>query len=47
MLPRRDDLGDYAEANISPGHLYHYFASKEAIIAGMADGRVIRHFLAG
>jgi TetR/AcrR family transcriptional repressor of uid operon len=26
-----------AEANISPGHLYHYFPSKEAIIAGLTD----------
>jgi AcrR family transcriptional regulator len=25
-----------AEAGISPGHLYHYFASKEAIIAAIA-----------
>ena len=25
-----------AEAGISPGHLYHYFASKEAIIEAMA-----------
>src|SRR6202035_3856468 len=28
------------EANISPGHLYHYFAGKEAIIAGMAEARL-------
>jgi len=26
-----------AEANISPGHLYHYFASKEAIVSAMAE----------
>jgi TetR/AcrR family transcriptional repressor of uid operon len=26
-----------AEAGISPGHLYHYFASKEAIIGAMTD----------
>ncbi|WP_426408664.1 TetR/AcrR family transcriptional regulator [Bradyrhizobium ganzhouense] len=26
-----------AEAGISPGHLYHYFASKEAIIEAMID----------
>ncbi len=29
-----------AEAKISPGHLYHYFASKEAIISAMAEGSV-------
>ena len=29
-----------AEANISAGHLYHYFATKEAIIAGMAVARL-------
>ncbi len=29
-----------AEANISPGHLYHYFDSKEAIVAGMAEARL-------
>lgn len=28
------------EAGISPGHLYHYFASKEAIIGAMADLRL-------
>jgi AcrR family transcriptional regulator len=27
-----------AEAKISPGHLYHYFASKEAIVAAMVEG---------
>lgn len=26
-----------AEAKISPGHLYHYFPSKEAIIVGLTD----------
>jgi AcrR family transcriptional regulator len=26
-----------AEAGISPGHLYHYFASKEAIIGAMTE----------
>lgn len=26
-----------AEAGISPGHLYHYFASKEAIISSITD----------
>jgi TetR/AcrR family transcriptional repressor of uid operon len=26
-----------AEAGISPGHLYHYFASKEAIISAMTE----------
>lgn len=29
-----------AEAKISPGHLYHYFASKEAIIEAMAKARL-------
>lgn len=29
-----------AEAGISPGHLYHYFASKEAIVAAMAGIRL-------
>jgi len=29
-----------AEAGISPGHLYHYFESKDAIIAAMADARL-------
>lgn len=29
-----------AEAKISPGHLYHYFASKEAIIEAMAEARL-------
>jgi AcrR family transcriptional regulator len=28
------------EAGISPGHLYHYFESKDAIIATMADARL-------
>lgn len=26
------------EAGISPGHLYHYFENKEAIVGGMIDG---------
>ncbi|WP_088342588.1 MULTISPECIES: TetR/AcrR family transcriptional regulator [Rhodomicrobium] len=29
-----------AEAGISPGHLYHYFASKEAIVGAMAEARL-------
>jgi TetR/AcrR family transcriptional repressor of uid operon len=29
--------GICAEAGISPGHLYHYFASKEAIIGAMTE----------
>jgi TetR/AcrR family transcriptional regulator, repressor for uid operon len=29
-----------AEAKISPGHLYHYFAKKEAIVAAMAEARL-------
>jgi AcrR family transcriptional regulator len=29
-----------SEAKISPGHLYHYFASKEAIVSAMAEARV-------
>lgn len=29
-----------AEAGISPGHLYHYFESKDAIVAAMADARL-------
>jgi len=29
-----------AEAKISPGHLYHYFASKEAIIQEMVKARL-------
>ncbi len=29
-----------AEAGISPGHLYHYFSSKEAIVAAMAEIRL-------
>jgi AcrR family transcriptional regulator len=29
-----------AEAKMSPGHLYHYFASKEGIIASMAESRL-------
>jgi TetR/AcrR family transcriptional repressor of uid operon len=31
-----------AEAGISPGHLYHYFASKEAIIEAMAEANLVR-----
>src|ERR1700739_1650089 len=36
-----------AEAKISPGHLYHYFDDKEAIITAMAEERlneVSKHF---
>jgi len=29
-----------AEAKISPGHLYHYFSSKEAIVRAMAESRL-------
>ena len=29
-----------AEAQISPGHLYHYFTSKEAIISAMIEARL-------
>ncbi len=29
-----------AEAKISPGHLYHYFESKEAIIGAMVEARL-------
>ena len=29
-----------AEAKISPGHLYHYFSSKEAIVSAMAQSRL-------
>jgi len=29
-----------AEASISPGHLYHYFASKEAIVGAIVDAGV-------
>lgn len=29
-----------AEAKISPGHLYHYFSSKEAIVSAMAESRL-------
>ncbi|MEA2740546.1 MAG: TetR/AcrR family transcriptional regulator, repressor for uid operon [Acetobacteraceae bacterium] len=31
-----------AEAGISPGHLYHYFASKEAIIGAMTEAGLER-----
>jgi AcrR family transcriptional regulator len=30
------------EAGISPGHLYHYFPSKEAIIAAMVEAHLVR-----
>lgn len=36
-----------AEAKVSPGHLYHYFPSKEAIIAGLIDAglaQAMKHF---
>jgi TetR/AcrR family transcriptional regulator, repressor for uid operon len=36
-----------AEAKISPGHLYHYFEDKDAIIAAMAEERlseISKHF---
>ena len=26
-----------AEAGISPGHIYHYFENKEAIVGGIAE----------
>jgi AcrR family transcriptional regulator len=29
-----------AEAKISPGHLYHYFESKEAIVSALAEARL-------
>ncbi|MCP3446069.1 TetR/AcrR family transcriptional regulator [Bradyrhizobium sp. CCGUVB14] len=29
-----------AEAKISPGHLYHYFSSKEAIVSAMVESRL-------
>jgi TetR/AcrR family transcriptional regulator, repressor for uid operon len=29
-----------SEAGISPGHLYHYFASKEAIVSAMTEARL-------
>jgi TetR/AcrR family transcriptional repressor of uid operon len=29
-----------SEAKISPGHLYHYFASKEAIVSAITDARL-------
>lgn len=29
-----------AEAKISPGHLYHYFESKDAIVATLVEGRL-------
>src|ERR1700759_4047944 len=31
-----------AEAKISPGHLYHYFASKEAIVSAMAEASLAK-----
>jgi TetR/AcrR family transcriptional regulator, repressor for uid operon len=31
-----------AEANMSSGHVYHYFASKEAIISAMIEGKLAR-----
>jgi TetR/AcrR family transcriptional regulator, repressor for uid operon len=30
------------EAGISPGHLYHYFSSKEAIISAMVEVRLVK-----
>src|ERR1700754_6844 len=30
------------EAGISPGHLYHYFPSKEAIIAAMVEAHLVK-----
>jgi len=35
---RRASISDIcAEAGISPGHLYHYFENKEAIVGGIAE----------
>jgi len=30
------------EAGISPGHLYHYFPSKEAIVAAMVEAHLVK-----